>query len=437
METARFTFAKDGKGTHGAQVADAPDYDLTAGPLPGACAAIASELRALELALDTPLGQRGGVSLWLRTDKPYANGILAEDISQRVLTADGVGKLELSSSKPYAVIHWGFDAKLAGAYATLLPGLPGPQWIHLAFSWDATVGHYAAFANGSPLVLRGARLAPWSLQAADRILVHLGPMALADLRVFDGPLSEDDVDRMVPIMYRGSLDAMLGRQDRGALDPAALRGELLYERSFGSAEDVADWVMEGPGELAFEDGWMRMWSRLRDGPMGHFVYWCPKDFPADYLVEWDMQPISDAGLCIVFLSARGVKGEDIFDPSLQKRDGTFTGYTVGDINSYHVSYYMSSPRGTARITSNMRKNSGFYLVDNGPPGIPAGSTDVHRVAAVKRGPDVELGVEGRRIIRFHDDGQTYGPVLGGGRIGLRQMQWMEARYRDFRVYSLK
>ena len=38
------------------------------------------------------------------------------------------------------------------------------------------------------------------------------------------------------------------------------QGELIYQNDLSSAESVKDWVMEGPGELAFSDGWMEMWS---------------------------------------------------------------------------------------------------------------------------------------------------------------------------------
>jgi hypothetical protein len=107
------------------------------------------------------------------------------------------------------------------------------------------------------------------------------------------------------------------------------------------------------------------------------------------------------------------------------------------MSCYHISYYASTPSSPGRITSNLRKNKGFYLVANGPPGIEPGSDAVHAVRLIKDGVHVQLQVDGKVIIDWTDDRQRYGPVLGSGKIGLRQMQWTEAWYHDFRVYELK
>ena len=90
-----------------------------------------------------------------------------------------------------------------------------------------------------------------------------------------------------------------------------------------------------------------------------------------------------------------------------------------------------------RITSNMRKNNNFFLVANGPPGILPASKNQHLIRLVKDRNHIQFLVDNRVIIDFVDDGKRYGPVHGGGKIGLRQMQWMIARYRDFCVRELK
>jgi hypothetical protein len=45
-------------------------------------------------------------------------------------------------------------------------------------------------------------------------------------------------------------------------------------------------------------------------------------------------------------------------------------------------------------------------------------------------------VDNRKIIDWTDDGNKYGPVLEGGKIGLRQMKWTYFRYRNFRIYPI-
>jgi hypothetical protein len=122
----------------------------------------------------------------------------------------------------------------------------------------------------------------------------------------------------------------------------------------------------------------------------------------------------------------GADGRDLFDPSLARRDGDFRQYIRGDIRCYHFSYY-AGRRGSA----NMRKNPGFYMIGMGPDliGSRLGAAESGRerqrkpfgVVVVRRGPTIECAVDGKRFLRFVDDGKTYGPAHGSGYFGLRQM----------------
>ncbi len=222
------------------------------------------------------------------------------------------------------------------------------------------------------------------------------------------------------------------------LDVDKVRGETIYQCGFAVQDAVSNWVMEGEGSCSFDDGWMTIASTEPDSEegRGNSVFWCPEDFPADFIAEWDIQPLSEHGLCIVFFAAKGIRGESIFDPSLNERNGIFCQYTRGDINSYHISYYANTPFNPRRATSNLRKNSGFHLVSAGPPGIPAFSRDICHVALIKQSGRILLGVDGKKIIDYVDDGKSYGPILQDGKIGFRQMRWMTARYRNFNVYNI-
>lgn len=435
MKDATLAFAGGAPVGEGIEVASSAVGTAVPGPLPGSEAALGTPGAAVKLLLDRPLGARGGVMLWLLIDRARFNGPCAEEFSAPVFSVEGVCSLEVRGNPVCATLDWRFNEPVQGVNTVLLPALPGPQWVHFAVCWDAAAGEYRAYANGSPLILPGTKLPAWEMGQGREATVRIAPFASGGARVFDAPFSESEVASAIPTAYRGSLDAVLGARERGRFDPSPCRGQLLYERALSSKADVEKWTMEGRGAADFEDGWMRLSSLQPDGPMGHFVYWPERDFPPDYLAEWEIQPLSDVGLCIVFASARGVGGQDIFDPSLKPRFGAFAQYTNGDINSYHMSYYANAPHRPGRITCNMRKNSGFYLVDNGPAGIPPGSKGIHRVSLLKQGPRVRLAVDGRLVIDFHDDGRAYGPVLGGGKIGLRQMQWMTARYRNLRVWA--
>lgn len=236
----------------------------------------------------------------------------------------------------------------------------------------------------------------------------------------------------VVFVFLSILQIAVGQNQLLANDP--LKGELLYENPLASETDLKGWKMEGPGIIEFKDDWMYMFS---PDEKGHHVYWCPENFPGDFIAEWELQNIeTDAGLVIVFFSAIGQNGLDIFDPSIKPRDGVFKGYTKSDINNYHISYYANGKDKQGREVAHLRKNAGFYKVQVGEPGIPIESTEIHKVKLIKNNHQISMTIDGREIINWEDDGKEYGPVLGGGKIGFRQMKWTHFRYRNFKVWGI-
>lgn len=216
--------------------------------------------------------------------------------------------------------------------------------------------------------------------------------------------------------------------------PGISKGELLYESSMGSPESVKNWVMEGPGKISFADGWMKMWSP--DEEWQH-VFWAPENFPESFIAQWEMQNLhTEAGLTIVFFAATGPNGEDVMDPSLPERDGTFSFYNNDVLSNYHISYYANNPENAKRPQSHLRKNSGKHVVAKGPIGIEHHSTAVHQVTLMKNKNNIVLYVDDQEIINWTDDGSINGKVYGPGRIALRQMEWSVFRYRNFRVWSV-
>ena len=214
----------------------------------------------------------------------------------------------------------------------------------------------------------------------------------------------------------------------------AHKGKLLYENTLSSRDEMKDWKLEGPAIIEYNDDWMHMDSPNEEG---HHVFWCPEDFPSDFIAEWELQNIEpDAGLCIVFFSALGQNGKDIFDPSIKLRDGVFNNYTKSDIDCYHISYYANGKNNPAREAAHLRKNAGFHKVQIGAQGIPPESTEVHKVILVKKDNHISMNIDGRDIIDWVDDGEKYGPVLGGGKIGFRQMKWTHFRYKNFKVFAI-
>lgn len=386
------------------------------------------------LALPTSIGPRGAVLVWVRLDHPIVNGPGVATGGGTLLELPGLAKLNLWWYSGYGGIVWEFphDKRLGSLE---VPGLPGPQWLALCYTWDAEAGRFQGYVNGTPTVLPGTRHAPWEGAPVETVTVDASRWAVAGLTVLDRWVEREEAGAAVPSIYRGALDHTLGAQDLGTLDAEAWRGDTVFELPLASEAEIEDWEMEGPGAVEFHEGWMRMGSTTPDAPgkEGHIVHWCPQEVPADFLLEFEVRLLSDLGLNIIFFCATGRDGRDALDPGLSERTGVFGHYTMGDLDCYHTSYFA----GPGRTTTNLRKNHGFYLVDNGPIGIRSGDHDIHRVALLKTGGTIRLAVDGRCIIDWHDDGVHYGPVLGAGKIALRQMKPTTAEYRSLAVSALR
>lgn len=214
------------------------------------------------------------------------------------------------------------------------------------------------------------------------------------------------------------------------------KGKLIYTNSLSTSESVKNWVLEGPAKIEFHNNWLNIYSPNEEG---HHVFWCPEDFPGNFIAEWEAQNQAiDAGLCIVFFCAKGRNGESIFDFSMPKRtSGIFTDYTKGAMNDYHISYYANGRDNPNRETANLRKNKGFNLVQTGEIGIPVQSTAIHKMKLVKSGGKILLYIDNRKVIDWTDDGIKYGKILEDGKIGFRQMQWTHFAYRNFNVWEIQ
>lgn len=214
--------------------------------------------------------------------------------------------------------------------------------------------------------------------------------------------------------------------------------DIVYSNSLANASDAAGFRLEGEARISFPNGRMRM-ENLRDpeeGQKSNFVLWCPETFPGDVSIEWEFWPVQEPGLCILFLAATGRNGEDLFDSSLAERTGEYPQYHHGDINALHVSYFRRRwPEERAFHTCNLRKSYGFHMVAQGADPIPpvADAAPPYRIQMVKCGAEVAFSINELPIFSWRDEGVNYGPVLGGGKIGLRQMAPLVGEYANLVV----
>lgn len=218
-------------------------------------------------------------------------------------------------------------------------------------------------------------------------------------------------------------------------------GRLIYENPLSCEGDIKGFVLEGSARISFPEGHLRMENALsaQEGQKANYVLWCPEDFPSDVRIEWKFRPLKEPGLAILFFAAKGRGGEDLFDSALAERTGEYVQYHHGDINAFHVSYFRrKEPDERALHTCNLRKSYGFHLVSQGGDPIPDADEcrQMYRIALEKAGERVSFLVEDVEVFRFVDDGETYGPLLTGGKIGFRQLAPMIGEYADLKVYAL-
>ena len=217
--------------------------------------------------------------------------------------------------------------------------------------------------------------------------------------------------------------------------------KLIYENPLSGEEDIRDFILEGRARITFPGGCMRMENELSPDKMqkANYVLWCPVTFPRDVLISWDFRPVREPGLAMLFFAASGRNGRDLFDPSLAPRTGEYIQYHHGDIDAFHLSFFRRKEKDERAFhTCNLRKSYGFYLVAQGADPIPdvADAEGFYALSLLKKGADIQFAINDLEVLFFHDDGAQYGPLLGGGRVGLRQLAPMIGEYANLRVYTV-
>jgi hypothetical protein len=216
-------------------------------------------------------------------------------------------------------------------------------------------------------------------------------------------------------------------------------GDVLYRNRLAGPEDLSEFVREGQPVMSFPQGMLRLENGLSadQGQQANYLLWCPRKFPADLAISFEFQPLREPGLAMLWFCADGRDGKDLFDPSLAPRRGEYRHYHSGDINGYHASFFRrKNPKGERDFhTCNLRKSHGFHLVCRGADPLP----DVHdatrryRIQVVKCGGRIRFSIDDLLIYDWLDDGVQYGPVLGEGYIGFRQMAPLVAEYANLEV----
>jgi hypothetical protein len=79
------------------------------------------------------------------------------------------------------------------------------------------------------------------------------------------------------------------------------------------------------------------------------------------------------------------------------------------------------------------------MVAQGADPLPsvADAQPPYRIQLVKCGSEIAFSIRDLPILTWRDDGKTYGPPLGGGKIGFRQMAPLIAEYANLRVHAVE
>ncbi|KAF1955371.1 YesU protein [Byssothecium circinans] len=225
------------------------------------------------------------------------------------------------------------------------------------------------------------------------------------------------------------------------LSTTTIAEHLLYRNTFNSTASISTWIPEGPLNASITNNTLEL--RGAGAPDDYFVYWLPESFPDRIRITWDFSPIQEPGLAMFFFGASSlVDGGSIFNASLAPRNGSYPQYHSGDIRTLHASYFRRRwPEERAFHLANLRKSPGFNLVAQGADPLPSvvdTGGAFYRVEVVKDGPEVTFKINGLVLFEWADGGDDdgTGPVVGGGSIGLRQMQPLVARYRNLEVWAL-
>lgn len=366
-------------------------------------------------------------------------------------------------------IEFSFPLEEKGHYSRLrlpLSHLKGSQWYHLAIAWDLDNLQAEVYLNG---ILQILITNEWLRKKPQLNPSYTGPLKFlgsdknsSSVELIVGPgtlidrfLEEDEVAQSIahiPLKRHGNE----GRHyNSAALDLDQFCLKQIYEADFTKTLNLlhenelfennerrplpagVEWVLEGAGTAWVEEGKLHLKTLKPDQRDGNIVLWNTRDFPGNFLIEYSFEPENTSrGLHILFFSAKANDGASIFESNQPLRNGVFTKYTQGDIKNYHVSPWATTDFALRR-TANLRKNSGFHLVACGNDNIGGHDGKVPTVRILKYENLINVESNGKQVLAFSDDGQTYGPVYKGGKIGFRFMsRTHHAAIKHMKVYSV-
>jgi len=147
------------------------------------------------------------------------------------------------------------------------------------------------------------------------------------------------------------------------------------------------------------------------------VLWTQRDWPADFRLSFDVSFNNNRGIGVIFFAGRGSDGSDLA-ASRERRTGAYDEYIRGEVDSYSLSFHRYWPDGRNNPGSNLRRNSGFHLLDQALPDPCLEANRVYQIEIRKVGAELTVRVDGEETHQAVDDGE-HGAPHGSGKIGFR------------------
>ncbi len=390
--------------------------------------------------LPEPISDEGTVALWIRPGKDYQTGIDTPTNTLKILEIENLCSFEFEQSPSTLDFVWRWDKSEGNTQYhdqhMLTPKLYGGDWIQIVFRWSAEENIFSSYINGIPYK-QNQELMSLNNPVGERLILHVSDFAFSEMMISDRLFEGRELERLLDVDENRLLRQTLGQERTQKIYYDDIQGDLLYSNPLREPKDIRGWHPEGEARISFDNG-LILESADPEGERthGNIVLWCGEDMPASFIAKWKFEPLSEHALAMVFFAARGKNGKNIYDSSIAARDGTFSQYVYGDINSYHINYYTNTPY-SARTNCSLWKNAGFYLADYGPAVVDPDVSDTYTATLIKYGNYISMAINSWIVISFIDDGERFGDVLTWGKIGFRQMKWTKMRYSDLEVYGVK
>jgi hypothetical protein len=242
------------------------------------------------------------------------------------------------------------------------------------------------------------------------------------------------VNRIAILFIMSGLLTYCHRPDKSvpSLRCPGFRAHCIFSEDFTGPS--SQWRAEGAGitRLTADSG---LFIQPTLDSVGIMI-WLNEDFNENYQLEYQIEFHDTAGLHLLFTSAAGLNGEDLFDID-REPCGRYETYSQGNLNNYQISLHCYDAEGQNHASSRLRKNPGNILLSHMPTD-PCSSNRNYTIDFIKIGKRLQLFVDGERYHDFKDKIDR-NSLYEQGKVGF----WFQGKpgrfsvmLRNIRVYKL-